>query len=145
MYSKAGVSMAATALLTVCQYLAVGTADERDPPARVGSGHPPPFRSADGLAFELETLYAEPWRTLWTSLGVLDTVAGRAWRPFIQRYTTAVAPLPAALHTATEARPSRTDINLAMEPGAHYVLVSTRDPDLEDVFLSLTAAEQDAA
>jgi [CysO sulfur-carrier protein]-S-L-cysteine hydrolase len=30
-------------------------------------------------------------------------------------------------HTATEAYPSRTDINLAAEPGAHYVLVSTRD------------------
>jgi proteasome lid subunit RPN8/RPN11 len=32
-------------------------------------------------------------------------------------------------HTATEAFPSRTDISLAMEPGAHYVLVSTRLPD----------------
>jgi [CysO sulfur-carrier protein]-S-L-cysteine hydrolase len=32
-------------------------------------------------------------------------------------------------HTATEAYPSRTDRRLAMEPGAHYVLVSTRDPD----------------
>ena len=32
-------------------------------------------------------------------------------------------------HTATEAYPSRTDINLAQEPGAHYVLVSTADPD----------------
>ena len=30
-------------------------------------------------------------------------------------------------HTATEAFPSRTDVDLAMEPGAHYVLVSTRD------------------
>jgi proteasome lid subunit RPN8/RPN11 len=30
-------------------------------------------------------------------------------------------------HTATEAYPSRTDINLAGEPAAHYVLVSTRD------------------
>jgi proteasome lid subunit RPN8/RPN11 len=30
-------------------------------------------------------------------------------------------------HTATEAYPSRTDISLALEPGAHYVLVSTRD------------------
>lgn len=28
-------------------------------------------------------------------------------------------------HTATEAYPSRTDIGLANEPGAHYVLVST--------------------
>jgi [CysO sulfur-carrier protein]-S-L-cysteine hydrolase len=32
-------------------------------------------------------------------------------------------------HTATEAYPSRTDVKLAGEPGAHYVLVSTRDPD----------------
>jgi [CysO sulfur-carrier protein]-S-L-cysteine hydrolase len=31
-------------------------------------------------------------------------------------------------HTATEAYPSRTDIALASEPGAHYVLVSTREP-----------------
>jgi proteasome lid subunit RPN8/RPN11 len=32
-------------------------------------------------------------------------------------------------HTGTEAYPSRTDVALASEPGAHYVLVSTRDPD----------------
>jgi len=31
-------------------------------------------------------------------------------------------------HTATQAYPSRTDVNLAAEPDAHYVLVSTRDP-----------------
>jgi proteasome lid subunit RPN8/RPN11 len=31
-------------------------------------------------------------------------------------------------HTATEAYPSRTDVQLAAEPGAHYVLVSTREP-----------------
>ncbi len=30
-------------------------------------------------------------------------------------------------HTATEAYPSVTDIKLASEPGAHYVLVSTRE------------------
>jgi proteasome lid subunit RPN8/RPN11 len=30
-------------------------------------------------------------------------------------------------HTATEAYPSVTDIKLAAEPGAHYVLVSTRE------------------
>ncbi|MEV0780433.1 M67 family metallopeptidase [Streptomyces sp. NPDC050428] len=32
-------------------------------------------------------------------------------------------------HTATEAYPSRRDIGLAMEPFAHYVLVSTADTD----------------
>jgi proteasome lid subunit RPN8/RPN11 len=30
-------------------------------------------------------------------------------------------------HTATQAYPSRTDIGLANEPGAHYVLVSTAE------------------
>ncbi|HEU5419941.1 MAG TPA: M67 family metallopeptidase [Streptosporangiaceae bacterium] len=35
-------------------------------------------------------------------------------------------------HTATEAYPSRTDISYASEPGAHYVLVSTRDDDAEE-------------
>jgi [CysO sulfur-carrier protein]-S-L-cysteine hydrolase len=32
-------------------------------------------------------------------------------------------------HTATEAYPSRTDVSLAQEPGAHYLLVSTRADD----------------
>ncbi len=30
-------------------------------------------------------------------------------------------------HTSTEAYPSRTDVSYAAEPGAHYVLVSTRE------------------
>jgi proteasome lid subunit RPN8/RPN11 len=36
-------------------------------------------------------------------------------------------------HTATEAYPSRTDVSLAGEPDAHYVLLSTRDPDRPEV------------
>jgi [CysO sulfur-carrier protein]-S-L-cysteine hydrolase len=36
-------------------------------------------------------------------------------------------------HTATEAYPSRTDVSLAAEPDAHYVLVSTRDPGDDEV------------
>jgi proteasome lid subunit RPN8/RPN11 len=35
-------------------------------------------------------------------------------------------------HTSTEAYPSRTDIDLASEPGAHYVLVSTREDGNSD-------------
>ncbi len=35
-------------------------------------------------------------------------------------------------HTATEAFPSRTDVALASEPGAHYVLVSTRETGRDD-------------
>ncbi|QOW36967.1 M67 family metallopeptidase [Nocardia seriolae] len=36
-------------------------------------------------------------------------------------------------HTATEAYPSRTDISFASEPNAHYVLVSTRDPQQHEL------------
>ncbi|HWX99307.1 MAG TPA: M67 family metallopeptidase [Mycobacterium sp.] len=36
-------------------------------------------------------------------------------------------------HTATEAYPSRTDVKLAAEPDAHYVLVSTRYPDRHEL------------
>ena len=36
-------------------------------------------------------------------------------------------------HTATEAYPSRTDVSYASEPEAHYLLVSTRDPDTTEV------------
>ncbi|MFJ1460236.1 Mov34/MPN/PAD-1 family protein [Nocardia sp. N2S4-5] len=36
-------------------------------------------------------------------------------------------------HTATEAYPSRTDISYAAEPNAHYVLVSTRDPEVHEL------------
>jgi proteasome lid subunit RPN8/RPN11 len=35
-------------------------------------------------------------------------------------------------HTATEAYPSRTDVSLAAEPQAHYVLVSTAKSDNQD-------------
>lgn len=36
-------------------------------------------------------------------------------------------------HTATEPYPSRTDIGLASDPDAHYLLVSTRHPDSDEV------------
>lgn len=36
-------------------------------------------------------------------------------------------------HTATEPYPSRTDVALASDPDAHYLLVSTRDPDTDEV------------
>jgi proteasome lid subunit RPN8/RPN11 len=36
-------------------------------------------------------------------------------------------------HTATEAYPSRTDVSFASEPNAHYVLISTRESDTEEI------------
>ncbi|HSK27248.1 MAG TPA: M67 family metallopeptidase [Jiangellales bacterium] len=54
----------------------------------------------------------------------------RVWREMDDRDEEAVVIYHS--HTATEAYPSRTDISLAQEPGAHYLLVSTRaDDDVE--------------
>lgn len=36
-------------------------------------------------------------------------------------------------HTATEAYPSRTDVSIAGYPEAHYVLISTCDPDVHEL------------
>ncbi|MGH8827943.1 MAG: Mov34/MPN/PAD-1 family protein [Jiangellaceae bacterium] len=36
-------------------------------------------------------------------------------------------------HTATKAYPSRTDVAYASEPNAHYLLVSTRDEQTDEV------------
>jgi proteasome lid subunit RPN8/RPN11 len=52
-------------------------------------------------------------------------------------------------HSATEAYPSRTDISYAGEPEAHYVLVSTADPDRPEFrsfrILDGTVTEEDVA
>jgi proteasome lid subunit RPN8/RPN11 len=51
----------------------------------------------------------------------------RVWREMDDRDEEAVVIYHS--HTATEAYPSRTDISYASEPQAHYVLVSTREPE----------------
>src|ERR1022692_4389629 len=55
----------------------------------------------------------------------------RVWREMDDRDEEAVVIYHS--HPATEAYPSRTDISYAMEPAAHYRLVSTREPDGTEV------------
>jgi proteasome lid subunit RPN8/RPN11 len=55
----------------------------------------------------------------------------RLWRELDDRDEEAVVIYHS--HTATEAYPSRTDISYAGWPQAHYLLVSTRDPDTAEV------------
>ncbi len=63
----------------------------------------PPFRTADGQWFEIETLDAEPWKDFWVRLGLAaDTELGRAWTQFRWRYERAACSLPAELHQTTE-------------------------------------------
>ncbi len=86
-------SVAQAALLSVGQYVAAGSADlPREP------GSPPPFVSADGVRFEVETLRAEDWQRFWRAVGAPEDALRRGWPPFLHRFATAVCPLPRALH-----------------------------------------------
>ncbi|MGW6443356.1 CoA transferase [Lentzea sp. NPDC055074] len=100
--SSVTTSVAQSALMTVSQYLAAAGAPEAEATALEPGG--PPFRSEDGVLFEVEALDPAVWQAFWTRLGVPGKVIGAGWRPFQFRYPTATAPLPAELHAAAEAR-----------------------------------------
>jgi crotonobetainyl-CoA:carnitine CoA-transferase CaiB-like acyl-CoA transferase len=115
---SASVSAAQAALLAAGPYVAAATAPERatatgdaDPSASgagAGGGAPPPatappFRSADGARFEIETLDAEVWLRFWTGLGAAPAAAAAGWPPFQRRFATAVCPLPPELPAAVAA------------------------------------------
>jgi crotonobetainyl-CoA:carnitine CoA-transferase CaiB-like acyl-CoA transferase len=94
-------SVGQAALLTVAQYLAAATCDDPcPPPVSVGPSAPPPFASADGVRFEIETLDAETWQRFWQRIPVGVAALRRGWPVFQQRFATAVCPLPMALHDA---------------------------------------------
>lgn len=99
--SRSRVSMASAGLLCAGQYLAGATT--REGAEEILPGHHdaalrPPFRSADGVRFELETLSADPWRRLCDALGLEPVEAGRSWQSFLQRYAKGTCPLPERLH-----------------------------------------------
>ncbi|MEU6313010.1 CoA transferase [Streptomyces sp. NPDC047014] len=84
-------------LLAVSQYLAAAGADEGEA-ADIAPGGPP-FTSADGILFELETLDPGAWAAFWKALDAPAEALRAGWRPFQFRYATACAPFPPALHT----------------------------------------------
>lgn len=90
-------SVAQAALLSVSQYLAAATADDAE---EIGAPGGPPFVSADGVRFEIETLDALDWHRFWTRLSAPEQAVRQGWRPFHQRFATATCPLPASLHEA---------------------------------------------
>lgn len=96
----ARTSVAQAALLSVGQYLACGPPET---PAAVGV--PPPFVSADGVRFEIETLRAEDWQRFWRAMGAWEPALRQGWEPFTHRFATAVCPLPVALHDVLSVHP----------------------------------------
>ncbi|MFB7264950.1 CoA transferase [Streptomyces nojiriensis] len=90
-------------LLVVSQYLAATGADEGEAAELAPGG--PPFTSADGVLFELETLDPGAWAAFWKALEAPPEALRAGWRPFQFRYATACAPFPAALHLTARSHP----------------------------------------
>ncbi|WBO62868.1 CoA transferase [Streptomyces camelliae] len=95
------VSAERAGLLVVSQYLAAAGAEEGEAVELAAGG--PPFTSADGIVFELETLDPGVWASFWRTLDTPEESIRRGWRPFQFRYATACAPFPQTLHEAARA------------------------------------------
>ncbi|MET9887748.1 CoA transferase [Streptomyces sp. NPDC006430] len=121
-------------LLAVSQYLAAAGADE-DEAAELAPGGPP-FTSAEGTLFELETLDPGSWARFWRALDAPADATRAGWRPFQFRYATACAPLPEVLHTVTRAHPMERIRQAAALSGAQVCALHT---------LAARAAEHDGA
>ncbi|RLL67619.1 CoA transferase [Streptomyces sp. Z26] len=121
--SQVEVSAERAGLLAVSQYLAASGAEE-DEAAEPGPGGPP-FTSADGTVFELETLDPGAWAAFWRALDAPEEATRRGWRPFQFRYATACAPFPNALHDVTRARTWDTVRSAADTSGAEVCRIRT--------------------
>ncbi|MFK0043625.1 CoA transferase [Streptomyces sp. NPDC090741] len=132
----AGVTTSAdrAGLLAVSQYLAAAGADEGEAAELAPGG--PPFTSADGILFELETLDPGAWAAFWRALEAPFDAVRAGWRPFQFRYATACAPFPTALHGTARTHTWRRIEVAAAASGAEVCRLRT---------LAERAAEQDGA
>ncbi|MFJ9643860.1 CoA transferase [Streptomyces sp. NPDC101206] len=110
-------------LLAVSQYLAAAGADEGEAVELASGG--PPFTSAEGTRFELETLDPGAWAAFWRALDAPAAAMRAGWRPFQFRYATACAPFPQALHTVTRAHPLARIRQAAALSGAEVCVLRT--------------------
>ncbi|MGP3683597.1 CoA transferase [Streptomyces sp. IBSNAI002] len=110
-------------LLAVSQYLAAAGADEGEAAELAPGG--PPFTSAEGVLFELETLDPEAWAVFWRALEAPAEAVRDGWRPFQFRYATGCAPLPEALHTVTRSHPLARIRRAAALSGAEVCVLRT--------------------
>ncbi|MEU8708141.1 CoA transferase [Streptomyces sp. NPDC048565] len=129
--SEVRTSAAQGALLALSQYLAAATAPAdstegpygAEPAGRGGAT----LVSAEGTAFEIETLDPDAWREFWQRLGVPARLAGRGWGAFQRRFANAVCALPEELRTTARATPLRSLREAAAVCGVSLVPL-TDDP-----------------
>ncbi|WP_256106129.1 CoA transferase [Streptomyces sp. ODS05-4] len=110
-------------LLAVSQYLAAAGADEGEAAELAPGG--PPFTSAEGVLFELETLDPGAWAAFWRTLEAPADAVRAGWRPFQFRYATACAPFPPVLHEVTRGKPLAEIRRAADLSGAEVCVLRT--------------------
>lgn len=121
--SAFGTSADRAGLLAVSQYLAAAGADEGEAADITAGG--PPFLSAEGALFELETLDPGAWAAFWRALDAPADAIRAGWRPFQFRYATACAPFPQALHEVTRTHPMTAVRRAAALSGAEVCVLRT--------------------
>lgn len=102
-FSTVRTSVLQAGLLQASHYFAAATCAEDWVPAPPAPAPGPPFRSADGHWFEIETLDTDAWRAFWVALGAGDADLGRGWTLFRPRYYRGTTSLPHGFHDTTEA------------------------------------------
>ncbi|MCJ1676223.1 CoA transferase [Streptomyces sp. APSN-46.1] len=110
-------------LLAVSQYLAAAGADEGEAAELAPGG--PPFTSAEGVLFELETLDPGAWAAFWRALEAPADAIRAGWRPFQFRYATACAPFPQVLRAVTRSHSLPRIRQAAVLSGAEVCVLRT--------------------
>ncbi|MFN2607607.1 MAG: CoA transferase [Acidimicrobiales bacterium] len=124
-------SVVQAALLLLSNYFVVATALGDAVPGSPLPAPGPPFCSADGRWFEIETLDPEPWAAFWSRLGAGDADLGRAWTMFQWRFERATCTLPPGLHEAAgrwglvELRRVAAEVGMSLTPLRGYTEVLT--------------------
>lgn len=103
--TRVETSVLEAGLLLVSHYVAAATCAEPWEPAPPAPAPGPPFISADGRWFEIETLDPEAWKNFWSELGAAPGDLGRAWASFRARYYRPTCTLAPGLHEATARHP----------------------------------------
>ncbi|MFE0425187.1 CoA transferase [Streptomyces sp. NPDC058953] len=125
--SRVGTTVTHAGLLAISQYLAAASAEDDEIVPKDTPENGPPFRSRDGVWFEIEALDQRPWQAFWAELGVAEQDVRRGYQPFVMRYPKAVSPLPASLAAAVAERDFADLDDIAARTGMSVCRIRTVD------------------
>ncbi len=119
-------SVLQAALLQASHYLAAATCPPEEVPAPAPAPGPP-FRTADGQWFEIETFDTEAWKAFWLRLSAPADELGPAWTRFRPRYYRGTSSLPVGFHEATAGHTLEEVVAAAVATGVSLSPVRSYD------------------